>query len=169
MRRGMHMSNHIVIANSTPIILLQKIGQLELLNKLYSKIYIPEAVYKEVIIDGNKGDDFISAASFIEVSKIQNIKAKKLFATSLHEGEVETIMLAMEMTADLCILDDLLARKYAKNAGLNITGTLGVLIAAKSKGYIKEVKPIMDRLIYDEGMFVDNDLYSSVLIIVKED
>lgn len=164
------MDNYIVIANSTPLILLQKVKKLELLNTLYSKIYIPEAVYKEVIIDYERDSsdvDFISANSFIEIARVQNFKMKKMFAANLHEGEVETIMLAMEMTADLCILDDLLARKYAKNAGLNITGTLGVLIAAKNKGYINEVKPVLDALTY-EGMFLSRELYLSVLSIVKE-
>jgi predicted nucleic acid-binding protein len=112
------MSKPIVVMNSTPIILLQKVGRLGLLNLLYSKVYIPEAVYKEVITDGkSKNDDFISANSFIEIVKVQNVEAKKLFKSNLHEGEVETIMLAMEKGADLCVLDDLLARKYAKNTG----------------------------------------------------
>lgn len=164
------MSDPIVAANSTPIILLHKAGQLELLNSLYLKIHIPEAVYKEIIIDGGdktNNHDFISTNNWIEVVKIQNAKGKKLFITSLHEGEVETMILAMEMPADLCILDDLLARKYAENVGLNITGTLGVLIAAKNKGYVKEVKPILDKLL-DVGMYVDRKLYSSVLATAKE-
>ena len=164
------MSIPIVVVNSTPIILLQKVGQLELLNLLYSKVYIPESVYKEVIEGGNNKNadgDFISAHSFIEVVPVQNAEVKRLFSSSLHEGEVETIMLAMEKSADLCILDDLLARKYAKNAGFNITGTLGVLLLAKRKGYVKVVKPIMDKLI-DVGMFVDDNLYASVLDIADE-
>jgi len=163
------MSDSIVVANSTPIILLQKVGQLELLKALYSKIFIPEAVYKEVIIGGasKNQDDFISAHSFIEIVRIHNVEAKKLFAASLHEGEVETILLAMETKADLCVLDDLLARKYAKSAGFNVAGTLGVLIAAKNKGHIKAVKPVMDELI-SEGMYVDEALYMSALTIAKE-
>ena len=160
------MGEPIVVANSTPIILLHKVGQLELLNSLYSRIYIPQAVYKE-IVDGNVKEDFISAHSFIDIVQIQNAETKRLFSPSLHEGETETIMLAMEMSADLCILDDLLARKYAKNAGFNITGTLGILLTAKNKGHIKAVKLIIDKLIA-EGMYVDKELYLSVLDIAKE-
>ena len=164
------MDNFIVISNSTPMILLQKVGQLELLKSLYSEIYIPEAVYKEVIIDSagkNKDDDFISAHDWIKIIKIQDTKSKKLFKTSLHEGEVETILLALEMSADLCLLDDLLARKYAKSVGINISGTLGVLITAKNKSYVKEVKPILEQLL-SAGMYINAKLYASVLSTAKE-
>ena len=164
------MSNPVVISNSTPIILLQKIGQLDLLEKLYSKIYIPEAVYREVIIDGfekiNK-NDFIAKYKWIEIEKIKNVEAKKMFTTSLHDGEVETMILAMEKTADLCILDDLLARKYARKFNLNITGTLGILIAAKNEQYIKEVKPLINKLI-DVGMFIGDNLFNTIMSMAGE-
>lgn len=165
------MSDYTVVVNATPVILLHGIDQLELLRLLYAKIYIPEAVYAEVITDCDEkinGHDFIKDNDWIEVVRIHNTGAKKLFTTSLHAGEVETMILAMQTTADLCILDDLLARKHAKYIGLSITGTLGVLVAAKNRGLIKEVKPLVDRLI-EAGMFVDKDLYSSVLISAEEE
>ena len=164
------MNNLVVVSNSTPIILLQKIGQLELFQKLYSKIYIAKAVYREVIIDGFEKvnqDDFISKYNWIKIVDIKNIEARKIFAASLHSGEVETMILAMEQFADLCILDDLLARKYAKRFDLNVTGTLGVLVAAKKKRLIKDVKSIINQLM-DVGMFIGNDLYDIILSIADE-
>ena len=165
------MGEHIVVANSTPIILLEKVGQLDLLKQMYSRVLIPEAVYVEVITDGELrrgGHDFITGNHWIDIAQVKNNEARMLFSTNLHEGEVETILLAIERSADLCILDDLMARKYAQNAGLVITGTLGVIIAAKNKGWIDTVKPIMDRLL-DVGMYIGNELYSTVLSAVKED
>ena len=165
------MSEHIIVANSTPIILLEKAGQLDLLERLYSRVLIPEAVFAEVITDGELkrgGHDFLFGNQWIEIAHVQNAEAKMLFSTSLHEGEVETILLAIERSADLCILDDLMARKYAKNAGLAITGTLGVIIAAKNKGYINAVKPVLDRLL-DVGMYLGNEMFSTILYIAKED
>ena len=163
------MNESIIISNSTPIILLHKIGQLDLLQKLYGKIYIADAVYKEVIIDGANmaGQDFIKQNKWIEIINIEDINAKKMFITSLHDGEVETIILAMEMNADLCVLDDLLARKHAKNFGLQITGTLGILIEAKNKSYVKEVKPILEKL-KEIGMYIDSELYSTILLNANE-
>lgn len=157
------MSN-IIISNSTPIILLHKIGQLGLLKRLYGEIYITEAVYKEVIIDATDkiSSDFILQNKWINIVKIKDFNAKRMFATSLHEGEVETMILAMEMNAGLCILDDLLARKYARNFRLDITGTLGILVESKKKGYINEIKIHIDKL-KEIGMYMDDKLYYLVL------
>jgi len=165
------MGEHIVVANSTPIILLEKAGELGLLERLYSRVLIPKAVFAEVITDGELkrgGHDFISGNQWVEIAQVKNAEAKLLFSTNLHEGEVETILLAIERSADLCILDDLMSRKYAQNAGLVITGTLGVIIAAKNKGCIAAVKPVLERLI-DAGMYIGNELYSTVLSAAKED
>ncbi|MCL2512922.1 MAG: DUF3368 domain-containing protein [Oscillospiraceae bacterium] len=165
------MDKPVVAVNSTPIILLQKIGRLNLLQKLYSEVYIPKAVYKEVIIDGiekiSGQEDFLMINNWINVVDIQNENAKKMFATNLHAGEVETIILAMERTVDLCILDDLLARKYAVKFNLNVTGTLGVLIAAKKQGYIKSVKPLLDMLV-SVGIYVSEELYNNVALLAGE-
>jgi len=164
------MDSPIVVVNSTPIILLQKIGQLDLLQKLYGRVYIAEAVYQEVIIDGAEkdgGNDFILQGNWIKVSKIHNDAARKAFVTSLHIGEVETMILAMEMSADLCVLDDLLARKHAKRLAINVIGTFGILIAAKKLKYIDSVKPLIDKLM-SAGMFISDSLYESVLFLADE-
>lgn len=164
------MNKPVVISNSTPIILLQKIGQLDLLRQLYSKICIANAVYQEVIIDGAEKTgqgDFISKYDWIEIAEIKNIEAKTMFTTSLHDGEVETMILSMEKSADLCIIDDLLARKYAKRFNLNIIGTLGLLVTAKKRGFVKEVKPLINQLI-EAGMFVGDDLYNAVISMAEE-
>jgi len=164
------MDKPLIVVNSTPLILLSNIGHLNLLEKLYNKIFIAEAVYHEVAAGGigkRKKDDFISQNKWIEVAKIQNNNARKTFVTSLHIGEVETMILAMEKSADLCILDDLLARKHAKRLNINIVGTLGVLIAAKKMKHINEIKPLLDQLI-SNGMFVSNNLYGLALSAADE-
>ncbi|MCL2662746.1 MAG: DUF3368 domain-containing protein [Oscillospiraceae bacterium] len=164
------MDKPLVVVNSTPLILLSNIGHLDLLKKLYNKVFIAEAVYHEVTeggTDKRKNVDFISQNKWIEVTKIQNDNARKTFVTSLHIGEVETMILAMEKSADLCILDDLLARKHAKRLNIKIVGTLGVLIAAKKMKHINEIKPFLDQLI-SNGMFISNSLYSIALSTADE-
>ena len=164
------MDNPLVVVNSTPLILLNQIDRLDLLQKMYKKIFIAEAVYREVIVDGESNlvdGDFISRNNWIEVSKIQNDDARKTFITSLHIGEVETMILAMEKSADLCILDDLLARKHAKRLNINIIGTLGVLIAAKKMNHLDAVKPLLDQLVYS-GMFISDTLYKTALSAANE-
>jgi len=161
------MDNSVVVVNSTPIILLYKINHLDLLQKLYGRVLIAQAVYQELIADSDDQpfrQDFLLTRRWIEIVEIRNIDAKKLFATSLHAGEVETIILAMEKSADLCVLDDLLARKHARRFELNITGTVGILIAAKKRGFINSVKPLLDSLVA-VGMHISEDLYNTALML----
>ena len=165
----MLMDSPVVVVNSTPVIFLHSICHLDLLQKLYRKVLIAEAVHQEVIENNtdNNGNDFISQYNWIEVLKIKNESARKTFITSLHIGEVETMILAMETSADLCVLDDLLARKHAKRLNLNVIGTLGVLVAAKKLNHIDAVKPIIDQLI-SGGMYLSDNVYDSVLSLANE-
>ena len=158
-----------VVVNSTPIISLHSIGRLDLLEKIYDKIYIPYAVYEEVCIDGDDiiDKDLLMSFSSFSIKQVSNHEAKKYFKTSLHKGEVETMILAGELNADLCIIDDQVARNYAKFLGLKVTGTLGVLIKGKEKGLIKEITPLMDTLIRN-GIYISNKLYKDIIKIAGE-
>lgn len=158
-----------VISNSTPLIALKKIEKLELLYKIYGEIIIPYGVYEEFILESSVKEphDFIKESGFIKIMKIRNEEAKRLFSTSLHKGEVEIMILAVEVKANLCIIDDLLARRYAKYNNLNITGTIGVLLKAKELCIITKIRPIMDELI-DSGVYIDSKLYNKVVEISGE-
>lgn len=157
-----------VVANSTPLIALYTIDKLVLLEKLYGKIYIPDAVYDEVTKDEAKaGAKTIAESNFIEVIPIKNIEAGRFFKTSLHAGEVEAMILYGELDAELCIIDDYLARKYAKYLNIKVTGTLGLLLKAKEKQLIDSVKPLIDKLM-ENDFYVSDELYQMILNIAHE-
>lgn len=153
-----------VIVNSTPIILLSNINQLELLKQLYETITIPQAVYDEVTAKPDSAcQNLKNHFDWIKVEKIRNPIQKKMYEAKLHDGEVEVMILAQEEPkADLVILDDNSAKKTAKFLELSVTGTLGVLVKAKQLNYIEKVKPLMDALIAN-GFFVTRNVYSMVL------
>ena len=153
-----------VIVNSTPIILLSNINQLELLKQLYETITIPQAVYDEVTAKPDSAcQNLKNHFDWIKVEKIRNQIQKKMYEAKLHDGEVEVMILAQEEPkADLVILDDNSAKKTAKFLELSVTGTLGVLVKAKQLNYIEKVKPLMDALIAN-GFFVTQNVYSMVL------
>lgn len=157
-----------VVCNSTPLIALHKIGKLDLLESMYREIIIPKAVYDEVTIKENQENTFIGNYTFIKVKEINNKEAKRFFNTSLHKGEVEVMILAKEIVADLCVIDDLLARKYAEHYKLKITGTIGILIKAKKLNLIPLIKPLLDNLIKN-GIYIDKKLYSMALKISEEE
>ncbi len=64
----------------------------------------------------------------------------------LNLGESSAVALAYEKENALLILDDLKGRKEAEKLGLSFTGTLGILYRAKKEGYIKMIKPYIDKL-----------------------
>ena len=153
-----------VVVNSTPIIALAEIGQLEILKQVYEEVTIPIAVRDEVTV---KDTHLLDACDWIKVVPITNITAKEMFTSALHDGEVEVMLLAKEIDADLAIIDDGLARKHAKYLGLNITGTLGILLRAKDSGIINELRPILNDLV-STGFYISDDVRDEVLRIAGE-
>ena len=96
------------MCNSSPLIHLARIGELELLRDLFEEVLVPEAVYRECVIEGRDRDDAskIKTASWIRITRIKNIELKKALNASLDEGESETIVLALQERADIILLDD---------------------------------------------------------------
>ena len=156
------MHKDTVVSNSSPLISLFNIGRIELLQMLYGKIIIPQAVNNEVFGEKEKQD-----IEWLKVMPITDLKLQTYLSPLLHKGETEVIVLAKEINADLVIIDDYLARKYAQYLGLTITGTLGVIVKAKRKGIIEHVKPLLDELIEKE-FWIDQELFSTVLDIAGE-
>lgn len=120
------MLNLKVISNTTPIIALSSIGQIELLKKMYEKIYIPIAVYEEITTkkDSSTAKELIANRDWIIKAEVNDKFTRQILSSSIHIGEAEVIALANEMKADLVILDDYLARQYAKKVDIKITGTI---------------------------------------------
>ena len=149
-----------VIANTTPLIALANIDRLELLHELYGTIIVPQAVVDEIISEPAK--QRVRSATWIKVEAIQDPSQKDIFRARLHAGEVEVMILAREQNADLVIMDDNAAKKTAKFLGLNVTGTLGILLKAKKEGYLEMVEPIMNELILG-GLFISDTVKGYVL------
>ena len=158
-----------VIVNSTPLIALCHVNQLNILRQLYGEITIPKAVYDEISVKEEsvckKSVD--EALGWIHIQEIQNQLAKTMFKSQLHDGEVEVMILAMEQQASVVVIDDRNAKKYAKYLDLPVTGTLGVLMKAKQKGYLSELKPVLDVMIQN-GIYIKPSLVELCLKQVGE-
>lgn len=135
-----------VIVNSTPLITLSKLRHLPLLRELYEEIIIPYAVKEEITVKNDlSSQDVLDNLSWIKVTACP-IVDRKVFSSKLHSGEVEVLILAQNLQADLIIVDDKPARKAATFLGFEITGTIGVLVKAKKRGLIKAVKPFIESM-----------------------
>lgn len=152
-----------VIVNSTPLIVLCKIGRLDILQKLYGVIVIPQAVFYEITAKEDSACRQISEQEWIHVEGISDQSDKKMYKAKLHNGEVEVMILAQEKPeADLVIIDDNAAKKTAKYLGLTVTGTIGVLLKAKKAGVIEKAAPVIEEM-KKRGFYISRELERMVL------
>lgn len=160
----------IVVSNSSPIMNLAAVGQLNLLERLYEKVLIPEAVSQELSAIGSEQPEVAASQtlSWIETRAVADRSLVDLLLLELDAGEAEAIALAMEIKADLLLLDERLGRKAASRLGLRSIGLLGVLIEAKRKGFIVAVKPLLDNMIAKAGFWVGPQLYARVIREAEE-
>jgi hypothetical protein len=156
-----------VVSNTTPIISLLKISKIEILKDLYSEVIIPQAVFDEIEEGKNKAYyEDLSKIEWIRIQEIADRNSVKFFF-DLDAGEAEAIVLANETEAGLLIIDEKLGRHYAKQAGLKITGTIGVLVKAKKAGCIKHVKPLLIELT-KKDVWISDRLIAEVCKLIDE-
>ncbi len=127
----------IIIADTSCLILLNKIGELEILSKLFKEITITSLIKKEF----NE-----PLPKWIKVINPKNLKRQKKLELIIDSGEASGLCLALEFEKSLLILDDLKARKLALSLGLRVTGTLGILVEAKQSKVIPEIKFILNEI-----------------------
>ncbi|MBX2961895.1 MAG: DUF3368 domain-containing protein [Cyclobacteriaceae bacterium] len=128
---------NVIISDTSCLILLDKIGELDLLKKLFGEIIITNEIALEFKKD--LPDWFI-------VKEPANKTYQKILEASLDKGEASAIAFAIEQEDCLLIIDDYKGRKYAEQLGIKITGTLGIIVSAKLSGQIKSVKPILNKI-----------------------
>lgn len=160
----------IIVSDTSPIINLAIIGELHLIKAIFNKVIIPHAVYHEIVIAGAglPGAFDIQNADWIEVKQCTNLTLLNQLKNSLHYGEAEAIALALETNANLILIDEDAGRTVALAYGLTVTGTLGILLRAKSQGLIPSIKPLMDALIHNARFFVSSHLYQRILVLAGE-
>jgi len=128
-----------VVTNAGPLIYLAILGRFDLLRGLFGGIYLPRAVYHEVVIQGigqpgaDETREGVSDGS-LRLVDVQNRIAVDALLGELDLGEAETIVLARELNLGWVLLDDGAARARARLMGLGVTGTIGVLLLARRAG-----------------------------------
>ena len=151
-----------IVMNASPLIFLDKIGRLELLNELFEGIYIPKAVIQEIDTIKNQSEKVKLAKILYNEFEVLNKTAVAGLLGKLHLGEVEVIVGAIEQNIAVVVLDDNVARIKAKQIGLEVTGTLGILLRAKAKGYIDDISTDLDKL-KEAGMYLSDHIIRQVL------
>lgn len=147
----------IIVADTSCLILFYKIGELELLHRVFGQIIITEVVSIE----------FGRPLPYWFLIKNPKSNIYSGLLGTLDAGEATSISLATEYKECLLIIDELKGRTVAKELRLKISGSLGVLVTAKSKGVINSVKPILNK-IRQTDFRISDELIQKALILANE-
>jgi len=139
-----------VVSDASPLISMARIGKLDLLHQLYGDVFIPEAVWHEVVVNGagEPGADEVKAVTWIKIQSVTNTALVHALRQELDAGEAEAIVLTMEMQAELLLMDERVGREVARHLGLRYTGLIGVLVEAKHRGVLSAVKLHLDAYVF---------------------
>lgn len=127
----------IIIADTSCLIILHKIGHLELLKDVFQTVYVTSIIAEEFANE---------LPEWIIVNNPNNLDFQIILNSTVDIGEASAIALAFEHKDSLVILDDLKARKLANSLNIKFTGTLGVLLSAKQLGVLTSVKSFIDKI-----------------------
>lgn len=142
----------IVISDTTPIVSLIKISRIDLLEKLFGEVCIPEAVFRELTTNTifESEAEVVQNSPFLKTIPVKNRKSLEILqaASGLDDGESEAIILADELKSDILVIDERKGRKVAQKLGITITGTIGILIQAHDEKIIstEDIKIYLEQL-----------------------
>ena len=126
-----------IISDTSCLIILNNIGELDLLHKLYSGIITTAVIAEEF---GQPLPDWITVKDAV------NLHYQEILELQVDKGEASAIALAIEITPCILIVDDYKARKVATKLGIKITGTIGIIVKAKLNGIFPSIKPYINKI-----------------------
>ena len=157
-----------VVIDAGPLIALARLDALELAARVFFKAAVTQTVAKECLADPSHAEfqpiRSAISAGFLEV--VDDHQLHPIGLWNLDPGEASVIVLAQERRAGV-LLDDRAARRAAKDAGLPVIGTCGLLLLAKRKGLIQAVSPLLHQLV-DSGYYLDRSLMRRVCELAGE-
>ncbi len=150
--------HRVVIADTSCLILYSKIGLTYILHSLYSDVIITPEVANEF---GEPLPDWIN----IQFAKPTNINMFEIYNIGI--GEITSLALALEFKNSTVILDDDKAKKIAKSFNLDVTGSLGIIVKAKEKNIISNVREVLTA-IKTTNFYLPSSLENLVLKVAGE-
>jgi predicted nucleic acid-binding protein len=152
-----------VVINASPLITLCRSQLHGLLPQLFEAVYVPDAVWQEVV---NGGKDDAAARIVPTLGWLQRLPpvevALDIQRWNLGAGESAVMHHARELTADRAILDDAAARRCARSINIAMTGTCGVIVLAKRRGLLPKAEPAF-RQLQAAGLWLSEELIAALL------
>jgi len=142
--------SRIVVADTGPLIALARVERLGLLHRLYRESWVPPTVHTELAVNSGRPGAKVLAGAFdagwLKVRSVTDTNAVSELSRLLDPGESEAIVLAEQEKARFLLIDDARGRRVARGRGVCVIGVAGVLLAAKSRGALVAVGPVLEEL-----------------------
>ena len=164
----------IVVSDTTPLISLMKIDHLDLIHQLFGEVQIPNAVFMELVSNSRFPNESrqIREYSFIKKVDVTDIQSVNLLrrSTGLDAGESEAIVLSDSIKSSLLLMDEVKGRQVARQMGIPLIGTIGILLAAYKENLLtkEEILKCIETLKV-AGRHISNKLYTQLLEKLTED
>ncbi|MEH2129832.1 MAG: DUF3368 domain-containing protein [Nostoc sp.] len=144
------LETNIIVINTAPLIsIIAAIGDLRILQSLYTQVLVPFEVCQEILAGGASGfavSEF-EDADWLQKSQVPLTNISPFLLNSLDLGEASVIQLALNENIQTVCIDEAAGRRVARLSGLSVTGTIGILLRAHREGYPIDIKQAIDRMI----------------------
>ncbi len=159
----------VIVSDTSPVRALANLGILSLLERLYNEIVVPPAVASE-LSNPPKGQAVVDLAElpYVRVRSPSDRSVVDRFRGDLDLGESEALALALELGADLILMDEAAGRSMVKQVGLTTTGVLGILLEARQFGFLDALSPLLDRLRSEYRFYLTTSVQAEVLRLAGE-
>ncbi len=136
-----------LVCDTSSVQYLHQLGRLSLLSELGEKVFVPTAVVQELEVGRKQGVDLpdVAAIDWMTIVHPQGEKDVRLLG-DMGPGEAQVMMVALESDGLVAVLDDAMARRRAALLNIKFTGTLGILLDAKTRGTVSAIRPFLDQL-----------------------
>ena len=130
----------LVVADTGVLISLGHVDLISLLSQVFGEFYVPKAVWDELV--RYEHPDFDQEKLKEIKPQVVRIKSTNYLSMLMDSGESEAVILYEEMKADFLLIDDQKARIIAESFGINCIGSIGLILKAKEKGLVGEIRPV---------------------------
>jgi predicted nucleic acid-binding protein len=152
----------VIVSDASPIIALAFCDKLDILDTLFDKVCIPQAVFDELTVPNKLKVNEITEWAKKRIVPVKNTAAVTALSLNLDLGESEALALYWEAAADYLLIDEKKGRIIAARNGIQTVGTIGVLLSARQRGFLALVKPSLDLLV-SNGFRISDILYRQIL------
>jgi predicted nucleic acid-binding protein len=157
------------VSDTSPLLYLYRGGAIELLHLLFEEVFVPGAVVQELAEGQARGHDVPIPADYPWLTVVDPLYIpSEWFTLELGKGEIAAMAWALENQPIIVLLDDALARRIGEAAGLQVWGTLRVLLTAKDHKLVPTISPILDRM-QQTGMWLSTEIRQRILRLANED